>query len=170
MQTWTCQTTIQWAICHFYPKWLRRQCSNSLTAIVMCHKILPDYQLAYWENYNMEILLKLTNNIWWVIESQEIMSVTCLNLSAAFDKVDHNILLHVLNKDFGIMNNALKWFENYLRPRNFRVSVNGKASVEREFSFSLGFHKSFCNTALSCRSYGFSALHNSQIQRKSIPK
>ena len=71
------------------------------------------------------------------MERQEIMAVTCMDLSAPFDMVDHDILLHVLNKGFGIMDTALKWFESYLRPRNFRVSVNGKTSAKRELSFSV---------------------------------
>ena len=99
------------------------------------YKILLDYQSAYWENYSTEItLLKLTNDILWAMERQQIMAVTCMDLSAAFDMVDHNIFLHILNKVFGIMDTALKWFECYLRPRNFRVSVNGKTSAgERTF-------------------------------------
>ena len=73
------------------------------------HNILLDYQSAYWENYNMETtLLKLTNDILWVIERQEIMAVTHIDLSAAFDMVDHNILLHVLNKVFGVTDIVLK--------------------------------------------------------------
>ena len=82
-------------------------------------------------------LQKLTNNILWVMERQEIMAVTCMDLSAIFDTVNHDIPLHVLNNVFGIMYTALKWFESYLRPRNYRVSVNGKTSAERELSFSV---------------------------------
>ena len=63
-------------------------------------------------------------------EMQEIMAVKCMDHSAAFDtvahdillnvlnKVAHDILLNVLNKVFGIMDTALKWFESYLIPRN----------------------------------------------------
>ena len=65
------------------------------------------------------------------------MQVTCMDLSVAFDMVDHDILLHVLNKAFGIMDTPLKWFESYLRHRNVRVSVNGKTSAGRELSFTV---------------------------------
>ena len=40
------------------------------------------------------------------------MAVTCVDLSAAFDMADHDILLHVPNKDFGIIDTELKWFES----------------------------------------------------------
>ena len=82
-------------------------------------------------------LLKLTYDILWVMERQEIMAVTYMDISAAFDTVDHDILLHVLNKVFGITDTALKWCESDLRPRNFRVSFNGKASADNEPSFSV---------------------------------
>ena len=59
------------------------------------------------------------------------MAVTCMDLSGAFVMVDKDILLHVLNKVFGITDTALKWFESYIRPRNFRVSVSGKTSAEK---------------------------------------
>ena len=66
------------------------------------YKILLDYQSACQENYSMgTTLLKVTNDILWAMERQEIMTVTCMDLSAAFDMVDHDILLHVLNKVFG---------------------------------------------------------------------
>ena len=65
------------------------------------YKILLGYQSAYQENYSMEsTLLKLTNDILMVKERQEIMAVTCMDLSVAFDRVDHNILLHLLNNIF----------------------------------------------------------------------
>ena len=43
-------------------------------------------------------LLKLMNNILWVMERQEIMVFTCMNLSAAFHMVGHDIFLHVFSK------------------------------------------------------------------------
>ena len=53
------------------------------------YRILPDYQSPFWEIYSMETaLVKLTNNILWVMERQEIMAVTCMDLSVAFDIVD----------------------------------------------------------------------------------
>ena len=63
-----------------------------------CRKydLQPDYQSAYREHYSCETaLLKLSDNILWGMEKQSITSLVILDLSAAFDTVDHDILLNV---------------------------------------------------------------------------
>ena len=59
-------------------------------------------------------LLKMANDILWGMENQEITTVVILDLSAAFDTVNHDILLTVLKNHFGIDEGAIKWFENYI--------------------------------------------------------
>ncbi|KAI4903791.1 hypothetical protein NFI96_028861 [Prochilodus magdalenae] len=51
-----------------------------------------------------------------------------LDLSAAFDTVNHKILLSVLT-DFGITGTAWKWFESYLEDRRYQVAWNGSMSA-----------------------------------------
>ena len=55
------------------------------------------------------------------MEKKQIMIVAILYLLAAFDTVDHDILLSILNKQFGISGKALEWFNSYLQLRFFRV-------------------------------------------------
>ena len=47
------------------------------------------------------------------------------DLSAAFDTVDHVILIKRLDVSFGIRSNALNLFESYLSGRSQQMSVNG---------------------------------------------
>ena len=50
-----------------------------------------------------------------------------LDLSAAFDTVDHDILDR-LQMSFGVHGIALSWLESFLRARTQSVSVSGKSS------------------------------------------
>ena len=96
------------------------------------YKLQPDYQSAYREHYSCETaILKISNDILWGMERQSIISLVVLDLSAAFDTVDHDILLSTLSSKYGIKGKVLKWFDKYLRPRSFKVAVNGVYSKER---------------------------------------
>ena len=60
--------------------------------------LLPHFQLAYRQNYSMETsFLKMVSDILWGMENQEISTVAILDLSAAFDMVNHDVLFTVLN-------------------------------------------------------------------------
>ena len=63
------------------------------------------------------------------MESQTISALVALDLSAAFNMVDHDILLKVLDKQFGIQGKALSWFDSYLRPRGCKVITGEKYST-----------------------------------------
>ena len=55
-----------------------------------------------------------------LMEEQHITMMVILDLSVAFDMVDHGILLKILENQFGVTDTALRWFNNYLRPRSFK--------------------------------------------------
>ena len=94
--------------------------------------LIPDFQSDYRQNYSMETsLLRMLNDILWAMENQEITVVVILDLSAAFDTVDHDILLTVLKNHFGIDGEVIKWFENYLRPRYFKVCIDALLILKR---------------------------------------
>jgi hypothetical protein len=51
------------------------------------------------------------------IDSGEVCTLVLLNLSSAFDTVDHDTLLHIMNQRFGVDGLALAWFGSYLVDR-----------------------------------------------------
>ena len=60
-----------------------------------------------------------------------------MDLSVAFDTVDHNILLNILQDSFRITGTALNWFDSYLRPCSCAVTVQKARSSERDLSVSV---------------------------------
>ena len=50
----------------------------------------------------------------WNMENQKVTALVAIDLSAAFDTADHNILLSVLEMEFGLSNETLRWFNAYL--------------------------------------------------------
>ena len=54
-----------------------------------------------------------------------------LDLSAAFDTLDHGILLKRLH-DIGVRHTALEWFKSYLDERTFTVKIGQTMSARSE--------------------------------------
>ena len=68
-------------------------------------------QSAYKRLHNTETaLLKVNNDILNAINRHRTVALLLLDLSAAFDTVDHKLLLHRLRVRFGIGGKALAWF------------------------------------------------------------
>ena len=91
--------------------------------------LIEPFQSGYRANHSTETaLLRVFNDILRSIDQRKVTILVLLDLSAAFDTVDHNILLQRLHTRFGISGTALDWFKDYLANRRQRVSVNGSLS------------------------------------------
>ena len=100
------------------------------------NNLLPDYQSAYREHFSCETaLVKLMDDILWNMEAKETTVVVVIYLSAAFDTVDHDVLLDVLNNRFGLDGNTQDWIDSYLRPRKFKVNIGQNYSEEIDVNF-----------------------------------
>ena len=65
-----------------------------------------------------------------------------LDLSVAFDTVDHDILIHRLQSLLGLRGSALQWFQSYLRGRSQQVTING--ALSKEFGLECGVPQGSC--------------------------
>ena len=89
----------------------------------------PEYQSAYRKNHSTETaLLKVQNDILLSMDRQEVTLLVLIDLSAAFDTIDHAILLETLEKDFGVTGNALKWLTSYLSERKQTILIKDHES------------------------------------------
>ena len=61
---------------------------------------------------------------WLLLDSCSISILTLLDLSAAFDTIDHSILLTLLKNTFGVCDLALSFFYSYQQCRTQAVTVN----------------------------------------------
>ena len=69
-----------------------------------------------------------------VYMAQEV-TILLLDLSAAFDTVNHAILINRLQKSVGIKGNALKWFVSYLNRRRQCVMINNASFQFADIKF-----------------------------------
>jgi hypothetical protein len=88
------------------------------------------FQSAYKDNHSTETgLVRVHNDILRALDRHEAVILVLLDLSAAFDTVDHKILLNTLSQRFGIKGVALSWFQSYVNDRSERVLINGTTST-----------------------------------------
>lgn len=86
-------------------------------------------QSAYKKNHSTEtLLIKITNDVLIASDERTATVVMLLDLSAAFDTVDHDLLLKILYKEIGIKGNALSWFQSFLKGRSQRIRLGVKTS------------------------------------------
>ena len=76
-------------------------------------------------------LFKISNDILCSLDIKQCIILASLDLSVAFDTVDHTIFIHKLRNEFGIGGKSLSWFTSYLHNRQHRVCVNGQPSESR---------------------------------------
>ena len=87
-------------------------------------------QSGYRPHHSCETLLvTMSDDIIREIQADNIVIVVLLDLSAAFDTIDHSILLQKLHDDYNITDEAHKWFKSYLDGRYFSVKVNNVSST-----------------------------------------
>ena len=99
------------------------------------------FQSAYKVAHSTEIaLLEVQSDILNAIDKQESVLLLLLDLSAAFDMVDHVILLSRLNTRYGIKGNALHWFASYLKEHRQFIQVENirSSSVELQWGVPQG--------------------------------
>jgi len=70
-------------------------------------------------------LVWVKNDIMISIDQGKPVILIPLELSAAFDTVDHNVLFSRLKDMFGLSGKVLEWFRSYLEQRFQRMSVHG---------------------------------------------
>jgi hypothetical protein len=115
---------------NFLSKILERVVANQIHAHLSANDLFLHFQSAYRKYHSTETaLLAVHDHIISAMENGKVTALILLDLSAAFDTVDHSILLHRLQHWFGLSDSALHWFTTYLNPRTQSVCTNGTFSA-----------------------------------------
>ena len=104
-------------------KLIEKIVKNRLFAHLSSNSLLNTFQSAYTKNYSTETtLLSINDHLPNAISHQQVSCLCLLDLSAAFDTLDHSILLHRLSY-FGLSSLYLQWVASFLSSRTSAVSI-----------------------------------------------
>ena len=115
----------------FIGKVTEKVAANQLISHMSDHGIGEMFQSSYKEFYSTETaLLRVNNDILRALDKGQCVLLILLDLSAAFDTIDHGILLERLVRYVGVTGSALQWFKDYLADRKQNVLINGHRSAQ----------------------------------------
>jgi len=110
-------------------KLLEKVVQNQLQHHITSNYAMPKFQSAYRQFHSTETaLIKIFNDLLLAADQGQVSALCLLDLTSAFDTVDHAVLLTRLQRSFGVECVYLAWFTSYLSGRSYCVVVNGVAS------------------------------------------
>ena len=113
----------------FISKLTERVVHNRINTYLSANGLHVPSQFGYKRHHSCEtFLLKLIDDILVTVDSKLGVVVLIIDLSAAFDTVDHTVLLHILQSKFHINGSALTWLKSFLSGRTQRVKIGDSLS------------------------------------------
>ena len=122
----------------FISKLSERIVDEQLNLHVTDNKLYELLQSAYKKYHSTETaLIRIQYDIAKVLDEGSVCVLILLDLSAAFDTIDHQLLLSRLEHIFGIKDKALSWIRSYLEDRYQCVLVNNCLSDRIKLQFGV---------------------------------
>ena len=79
---------------------------------------MPETQSAYRQYHSTETAVtKVYNDLLLAVDQGDVSALCLLDLTAALDTVDHDLLMLRLERQFGLRGVVLQWFSSYLSDR-----------------------------------------------------
>jgi hypothetical protein len=114
----------------YVSKLIERLVCRQLLTHLHANQLLPPEQSAYRQHHSTETAtLKIASDVFDAVDSGHITVLALLDLSAAFDTVDHDILLQRLSHTYGIGGTALRWVQSFLTGRTLVVNFADQQST-----------------------------------------
>jgi hypothetical protein len=112
----------------FLSKLIERVVSRRLSKYLYNNSLCDPNQAAYRRHHSCEsVVIHVCDAALRGMDSGLVTALLMLDLSSAFDTVDHTILLQCL-ASLGVCASALQWFSCYLSSRSQSVCINGVQS------------------------------------------
>jgi hypothetical protein len=122
----------------FVSKVIEKSVAGQLKSYLLNSNIEEKFQSAYRAKHSTETaMLKIVNDIRCCIDKGQSVVLVLLDLSAAFDTVDYDILEERLSKSFGIKDVVLQWINSYLRSRKQSVTIMEAMSMLAELLYGV---------------------------------
>ena len=116
-------------------KVIERLISRQINDHLKRQDLMPVLQSAYRPGHSTKgCILKVVSDILDTADSGQVSLIGLLDLSAAFDTVDHDILLRRMELSFGITGAALNWIRSFLSERTLAVTFFGERSSTRKIA------------------------------------
>ena len=113
----------------FISKLTERIVHNRINAHLTINSLNSSSQYGYKRHHSCEtLLLKLVDDILLAVDRKFGIIVLIIDLSAAFDTVDHKLLLNILRSKYKIVGSALEWVKCFLTNRTQRVKIGKSLS------------------------------------------
>lgn len=81
--------------------------------------------------FSQYLQMLLTDDILQAIDNQTCVALLLLDLSAAFDTVDHQLLVERLSNRFGLKGQFLTWLKSYLENQTQVIMIDGVKSAKK---------------------------------------
>ena len=108
----------------FLSKLIEKVALKRINKHLQSFNLLPLNQSGYIKQHSCETAIcKITNDLQQIVHEGKMAVLVLLDLSAAFDTIDHSILINLLQHKFGITGNVLQWLKSYSKGRTFSVKI-----------------------------------------------
>ena len=122
----------------FLSKTLERVVSTQLNEYLLANNLHAKMQSAYRPHHSTETaLLRVYNDINLALDQHSEVILVLLDLSSAFDTLDHTILTNRLETRFGLKGTVLKWYNSYLSNRTQSTVVDHTVSSSSNLMYGV---------------------------------
>ena len=122
----------------FISKVIEKAASCQVTNHIGRYVLGENYQSSYKRFHSTKTaLLKVKSDFLQYVDKNKTVVLVSLDMSVAFDSIDHPILIQRLKDRFGLHESVASWFQSHFENRTMRVSIKNVLSDEHALNYSL---------------------------------